>query len=345
MVQILQAPPRKPKFLEKLAVGVGRGLEAGSRMMKEHQQKQALQGLGDIFNDPNLSEQQRLVEVYKRIGATNPELAKNLGSQLTGLSRAGETPLQKAQRLKLEQEMDQVKGEESYLDRLMRGAREEQPSESPPNTAQGGVKPEDISSPTGKPKQPKVKFDQNDPTTWTDKQINQFRSMEGRTAKAKTLSSMAKNEYERRQEFKKTTKKYKEDIAPFKGALETLEQMQKLGAKGRLGIGTKARGIFSPQTRQDAAEYERLGKSLISFASNIPIRNRQEFETLAHDLYDPNISDDSRAGILAAMRRIIESSMKGFEAPEGEGTNVPQGTTQPHANAPKERPPLTSFMR
>lgn len=174
------------------------------------------------------------------------------------------------------------------------------------------------------------KFNYRNPEEWSDKQIDLFRSMEGKTPKSKTLANMAKNEFERRQEAKSKQRERQENISPFEGALKTIEEMEKLGSRGNLGIGTSARSLISPQTRRDAAEYERLGKSLISYASNIPIRNRQEFETLAHDLYDPSISDDAREGILSAMKKIIKNSINSYSEIEPEK---------------KERPPLTSFLR
>lgn len=120
----------------------------------------------------------------------------------------------------------------------------------------------------------------------------------------------------------------------LEGAIETLERMRSLRKQGNLGIGTGIRKVYSPETRRHAGEYEQLGKSLISLSSNIPIRNRQEFETLAEKLYDPSVSDDEAEGILSAMERIISNSRSAI-------------SDEPLAGHKKqnERPPLTSFMR
>ena len=159
---------------------------------------------------------------------------------------------------------------------------------------------------------------------------------EQQLAVAKMMSAQQQQMQQQQEQQRKEQTKYQEKIAPFEGALETLDEMEKIGKRGKLGVGSYLKGIISPETRRDRAMYERLGKSLISYASNIPIRNRQEFETLAHDLYDPGISDDSRAGILEAMKRIIQNSMKSISSPEGAERAKPAG---------KSKPPLQSFMR
>ncbi len=181
-------------------------------------------------------------------------------------------------------------------------------------------------------------FDFNDPSSWSDKTINKLRSIKSKSPKMQTLALSADNEYKKREEDKKAKIKYQENVGPLEGALETVDQMINLGKKGNLGIGTSLRKVFSKEARKDASEYERLGKSLISFASNIPIRNRQEFETLAHDLYDPSINDASRQGILNAMKKIIQNTMKGFVEPGQEGG-------EPESLMSSERPPLESFIR
>lgn len=120
----------------------------------------------------------------------------------------------------------------------------------------------------------------------------------------------------------------------LEGALETLQRMKQLRKEDNLGWGSQITRMFSPKARKDAGEYEQLGKSLISLASNIPIRNKLEFETLAEKLYDPSISDDEAEGILAAMERIISNSRSALsDEPRVSSKNS------------EERPPLTSFMR
>lgn len=97
---------------------------------------------------------------------------------------------------------------------------------------------------------------------------------------------------------------------PLQSGLATVKRMRELGKKGNLGRGSGVwSSLFGGETAKEYGEYEQLGKSLISLASNIPIRNKAEFETLAAGLYDPSIRDSEREGILNAMERIISQSM------------------------------------
>lgn len=114
---------------------------------------------------------------------------------------------------------------------------------------------------------------------------------------------------------RKQSTENKEKLAPFEGGLKTIADMRALGKKGNLGK-TWTRGFFGGEEAKDRGQYEQLGKSLISLASNIPIRNQKEFETLAHNLYDPSVMDSEREGILDAMESIIKRNMAPFE--EGE---------------------------
>lgn len=109
--------------------------------------------------------------------------------------------------------------------------------------------------------------------------------------------------------------------------------MRKLGEGGRLGK-TLTRGIFGGEQARERGEYEQLGKSLISLASTIPIRNKAEFETLAANLYDPSIRDSEREGILNAMEFIIQ-----------QGLQEHNGMGRAPSEQIKERPPLSSFKR
>ena len=136
----------------------------------------------------------------------------------------------------------------------------------------------------------------------------------------------------------KNEREVREKASPYEGALKTVQEMRDIGKKGRLGFGSGIRGLLSKDTRNDRAKYTQLGKSLIQFASNIPIRNKAEFETLAHDLYDPSITDASREGILDAMEAIISNSLRSM-SPQM------QNEQEPVAPQQKERPPLQSFMR
>lgn len=98
--------------------------------------------------------------------------------------------------------------------------------------------------------------------------------------------------------------------APFEAGLQTVQKMREIGRRGHLGIGSGIQGVFLGQARKDRGEYEQLGKSLIQLASTIPIRNKVEFETLAHNLYDPSLSDEKREGILDAMEFIINQGLQ-----------------------------------
>lgn len=100
------------------------------------------------------------------------------------------------------------------------------------------------------------------------------------------------------------------------GALDIVKRQRELIEKGNLGpkiaftgTGRKAGSTFTKEGIKDRAEYERLGKSLISRATNIPIRNRLEFETLADKLFDPLAKREEMLGSLDAMERILNNSM------------------------------------
>jgi hypothetical protein len=309
-----------------LAEGFGEGVagrdkeraaeRAFERQNKQQKQTQnALQGIQDIYSNPNLNDQQKLIGAYREMSA-NPDLAKNITGQLGQLSER--------------------QGEEDFLSKLMGGGGRQRAEETPSQFALE----DELEAPERGQKRRQSDYD---PSSWNDKQIDQLRAMKSKSFKGQTIQNLAQQEYDKRQETKKAKTKYQENVAPLEGAIETIDRMEKLGKKGNLGIGTKVRGILSPEARKHAAEYERLGKSLISFASNIPIRNRQEFETMAHDLYDPSISDASREGILSAMKRIIQSSMQQYETPEGEGMKA-QARQQRQFNK-QEKPPLISFIR
>jgi hypothetical protein len=118
------------------------------------------------------------------------------------------------------------------------------------------------------------------------------------------------------QETNKLKNADSEKLNNLESGLETIARMKEIGQGNRLGIGSKLRSFVSPKTQKDRAEYEQLGKSLISLASNIPIRNQREFETLAGDLYNPDLSDSAREGILEAMEQIISQSLKKFSNEE-----------------------------
>lgn len=108
--------------------------------------------------------------------------------------------------------------------------------------------------------------------------------------------------------------KRQEKLLPLQGALQSLEDMRSIKKKGNLGRGSGITGLFSEDVRRDRAEYSQLGKSLIQFASSIPIRNKAEFEVLAEDLYDPSKSEAEIDGILNGMEKIIHRSMEAVDS-------------------------------
>lgn len=124
--------------------------------------------------------------------------------------------------------------------------------------------------------------------------------------------------------------------------LETVNRMRELGKTGHLGPKISQMGglgFLSADVRRDRAEYEQLGKSLIQLASAIPIRNQQEFNTLADQLYDPTLTDASREGILNAMERIISQSVG---QTVGGAERLP-GVIKNMAPPEAKRPSLDSF--
>ena len=157
-------------------------------------------------------------------------------------------------------------------------------------------------------------------------------NMQQEILKAKFAKELQSDKYgfENQKKADELRGKQEENIKPLEGALDTVAQMRKLRKKGNLGIGTN----YSPfaETRKQAGEYEQLGKSLIQYASNIPIRNKLEFETLAEELYDPSITDARAEGVLNAMERIIRNSI---EAAGGSQESPQQ----------QKRPPLSAFQR
>lgn len=162
---------------------------------------------------------------------------------------------------------------------------------------------------------------------------------------------------EKQQEYKAQqlkdieNKKKNEGLAPLKSGLKTIEQMRKLSQKGNLGRGSSFIGLAGGKTSQDRAKYSQLGKSLIQLASNIPIRNKAEFEVLAHDLYDPSLPDSAREGILQAMEEIILGNMSVFQEIEQDSMNMglPQQAFSQNqmtkSLTQQQRPPLSSFRK
>lgn len=121
--------------------------------------------------------------------------------------------------------------------------------------------------------------------------------------------------------------------------LSTVQKMRNIGKRNNLGK-TLTRGVFGGEQAKDRAEYEQLGKSLISLASTIPIRNQLEFQTLSEKLYDPSLRDSEREGILDAMEHIITSELN-----QQGGMNQSQSMPQQQQQQQQEKRPLSFFKR
>lgn len=145
-------------------------------------------------------------------------------------------------------------------------------------------------------------------------------------------------------ESRKQTAEAEEKNAPFVSALNTLKEMRSIIKTGNLGVLSGAKGIISPKTRKDRAKYTQLGKSLIAMASTIPIRNQKEFETLAHDLYDPSNTDATNEGILDAMEQIIKQNMSAPQRITGV-TQKPSEQFPGVGRADQQRQPLADIWK
>jgi hypothetical protein len=113
----------------------------------------------------------------------------------------------------------------------------------------------------------------------------------------------------------------------IKAAIQTVQDMENIGNRGNLGRGSGILKEFGGDTAKDYAQYEQLGKSLIQVSTNIPIRNRQEFETLAHNLFDPSLPDQARQGVLDAMKSILNRSLIEIEKDSIEQINKAESIT------------------
>jgi hypothetical protein len=146
--------------------------------------------------------------------------------------------------------------------------------------------------------------------------------------------------------------KTKEKIKPIQSALKTVEKMREIRSRGNLGFGVGFTSKFGGEDARDAGEYKQLGKSLIALSSTIPIRNREEFKTLAEGLYDPSITDAEAAGTLDAMEHILSVGLEendseierevidDFHNIFGEDEELPE-----EKPSSRKRPSLTTFHR
>ncbi len=144
-----------------------------------------------------------------------PEQAKQI---LPELSRMGESPLQKAQRMKLEAETGEITGEQDYLNQLMGGGRMERDDQY-----EGGGQPEE-----GGRQPTEAQFNIKDPTSWTDEKVRDLRAYKGTSRKAKTLAETAENEFKRREKAEKTTKEQKavKNLLRETGKFKTDEELE-----------------------------------------------------------------------------------------------------------------------
>lgn len=127
--------------------------------------------------------------------------------------------------------------------------------------------------------------------------------------------------------------------------LETVQRMRQLGETGHLGPKVSqfaGLGFLNPNVRRDRAEYEQLGKTLIRLASGMNITNKDEFNTLAENLYDPTLTDAAREGILNALERHLKQSMGQTGVSVGGAERLP-GAIKNMAPPEAKRPPIGSF--
>jgi len=168
---------------------------------------------------------------------------------------------------------------------------------------------------------------------------------EGKLSEANTKATGKQNEANA-----KAAQELQEKVVPLQNALKTVADMRNLRKTGKLGIGSTM--WPTGEVRKMAGEYAQLGKSLISMASNIPIRNKAEFETLAEGLYDPNITDATAEGTLNAMEKILSRALEEYQGQGGGSSSQGKpsldygpGTGIGKTSNNKERPPLSSFQR
>ena len=141
------------------------------------------------------------------------------------------------------------------------------------------------------------------------------------------LKEQAKQRVAQSEQRGSEDKKLLEAQRAAKGSLDILKRQRELldsghiGSKvGILGTGREWGSTKSPEGIKARGEYERLGKSLIQASTNIPIRNKQEFETLAKGLYNTDLSREQIAGNIDAMERIINNSIGDIKQPQVQPT-------------------------
>lgn len=179
-----------------------------------------------------------------------------------------------------------------------------------------------------------------------EKESQQYRHLTGRLLSSDPETRKMEIEYALKGELEENKRgdelsgKSAEKKRALMSGIETVNRMKNIRKGGRLGMLSGINGMFSAQTRKDRGEYSQLGKSLISLSTDIPIRNRLEFDTLAEKLYDPSLTDAEAEGVLKAMEQILNQSL-GLDNQQ-QRQEVSLGPDSP--NMVGKKPPLTSFM-
>ena len=151
-------------------------------------------------------------------------------------------------------------------------------------------------------------------TQETKSRLSQLAAPISQVTRAKEQNELRQLEIERRiaEQSEKNKAIIQEKTAPLVTALDRVQRMRDLSANRNIGRGSGLVSLFGGETARDKAEFEQLGKSLISLATTIPIRNRLEFETLAGQLIDATQPLAALEGALDAMETIIYDNMEKF---------------------------------
>lgn len=143
--------------------------------------------------------------------------------------------------------------------------------------------------------------------------VKEFEKAQGTLAETRANNLKRQDQKDRELDIKekndKGSKKELEKVNNIKSGLQTVQEMRDIRKRGNIGRGSSITKNFSGDVAKDFGTYEQLGKTLIQMSTNIPIRNRLEFETLAEKLYDPTILDSEAEGTLDAMEKILTRSL------------------------------------
>lgn len=134
--------------------------------------------------------------------------------------------------------------------------------------------------------------------------------------------------------YKSKQKGTEDKTRPIKTGLSLLKRQRELLERGNLGpvagiwgvgTGRKTGSTWTKQGRIDRAEYERLGKSLISLSTTMQIRNQSEFDKLAAGLYDPKATQEEIEGNILGMERLLRENLGEYESANDITQNIPAG--------------------